>query len=78
MRIVADAGQHLRALGEEAADTFLHAVEGGGGFAHLRRPLGADGAGVAAQAEILGRGGQAADGAHLVAHEQGRDAEQQD
>ncbi len=73
-----DAGQHVGPLGHEARDAALHGVEGVGGLAHLARALGLDGAGVAAEAEILRRLGQPANRAHLVLHEQHRDEREQD
>ena len=75
-QVVGDAGEHLGALDQEAADALLHPVEGGGGLADLGGAFRADGADVAAHAEGLGGGGEAADRAHLVAHEQRGDQEQ--
>ncbi len=74
---MADAGEHLGALPDLAADALAHLDEGGGGLAHLARALGLEVGDVAALAERFGGLGEAADGPHLLAQEEDRDAEQQ-
>lgn len=76
-QVMRHAGQHGGALGHEARDAVLHAVEGDGGLAHFLCAFGADGAGVAPEAELFGGAGEAADGADLVAHEERGDDEEQ-
>ena len=72
-----DAGQHLGPLHQEAAHALLHPVERGRGLPHLGGALRPDRADIASHAERLGSRRQAPDRAHLIAHEQCGDAEQQ-
>ena len=54
-QVVADAGQHLGPLADEAADAFLHAVEGLRRLADLAGALRLDRPDIAAEAEGLRR-----------------------
>ena len=75
-QIVRDAGQHLGALEQETAHALLHPVECGAGPAHLGGAFRPDRTGIATHAEGLGGRGEAANGTHLVPHEQSGDQEQ--
>ena len=71
-QVVADAGQHGRALLHVLADAVAHFDEGGGGLAHLARAAGREvGRHRAALAEGVGGFRQTQDRADLVAQKTG-------
>ena len=75
-QVVADAGQHLGALRDLAADAGAHLVEGAArDLAHLGGAVEDELADIAALAEIIGGLRQALDRPHLAAHEQRRHGE---
>ena len=76
-QVVADAGQHLGALLDRAAQPDAHGVEGGGGVAHLARAAGEGEVGhVAALAQRVGGDAEMLDRHQLAAHEPDGEAEQ--
>ena len=76
-QVVADAGQHLGALLDRAAQADAHGVEGGGGVAHLARAAGEGEVGhVAALAQRVGGDAEMGDRHQLAMHEPDGEAEQ--
>jgi hypothetical protein len=77
-QVVGDAGQHIRALRQEAQNPLLHPVEGKRRTPDLARALWPDRAAVAAHAEGLRRTREPADAPHLDAEKETGDDDEQD
>ena len=68
--------QHRRALRDLALDALAHRLKGRRRLAHFARAFGLEAEIIPSLAEILGGLGKAPDRFHLIAHENDRDAEQ--